>query len=149
MQGRDQGEGRGGGAFPEQPIYKEEIGLGRHLFKRGGYGKGVRLGRHAPAALDAQRLQRAAHDAHARFRGADDGGFKAHECGAAEDFHLFLQGQRDGKGEGASLPDLRLGPNLTAHVFDHVAGDAQAEPGPAVPPRQRGVGLFEGLEELR
>ena len=100
-------------------------------------------------ALDAERLQRAAHDFDAGFRGADHDGPQAHEGGAAEHLHLFLQRQADREGEGAALPHFRLDPDLAAHVFDHVPGDAQAEARAAVPPGQGGVRLLERLEQLR
>lgn len=85
-------------------------------------------------ALDAECLQRAAHDPDARIRRADHDRLQIHEGIAAEHFHLFLKRQPYGERERASLPDFRFDPDFPAHVFDHIPGDAQAE---AVPPCRR------------
>lgn len=85
-------------------------------------------------ALDAEGLQRAAHDPDARIRRADHDRLQIHEGIAAEHFHLFLKRQPYGERERASLSDFRFDPDFPAHVFDHIPGDAQAE---AVPPCRR------------
>ena len=88
-------------------------------------------------ALDAEGLQRAAHDPDARIRRADHDRLQIHEGIAAEHFHLFLKRQPYGERERASLSDFRFDPDFPAHVFDHIPGDAQAEARAAVPPGQR------------
>ena len=149
LQLRRKAQGRGAVPIAEQAIDDDEIRPERLLPQRGEDGKRAHPAGDVALALDAECLQRAAHDPDARIRRADHDRLQIHEGIAAEHFHLFLKRQPYGERERASLPDFRFDPDFPAHVFDHIPGDAQAEARAAVPPGQRGVGLFERLEQLR
>ena len=55
--------------------------------------------------------------------------------------------QAGGKPEAAAHPRRTLRTDLAAHQFRQSPGDGQPEAGAAVAARDRGVGLFEGLEQ--
>ena len=56
-------------------------------------------------------------------------------------------GQRQLDDEGRALAQLALDLDLAAHQLRQLAADGQAQPGAAEPPRGRGVGLGELLEQ--
>ncbi|MFQ9491770.1 MAG: hypothetical protein ACLR0N_13255 [Bilophila wadsworthia] len=85
-------------------------------------------------ALDAECLQRAAHDPDARIRRADHDRLQIHEGIAAEHFHLFLKRQPYGERERASLPDsdsTQISPPMFSTIYR-----AMLRPSP-VPPCRR------------
>ena len=57
--------------------------------------------------------------------------------------------QTNGEMEAAAAADLALDPDPPAHQADQAGGDGQAQPGPAMPPGGRAVGLLEHAEDGR
>ncbi len=88
---------------------------------------GVVLGQQHPQARGVQGLVRLGHGA-----------------GRA-----LLVRQRQVEDEARALPRARLRPDLTAHQLDQRAADGQAQAGAAEAAADRGVGLFEALEQPR
>ena len=57
--------------------------------------------------------------------------------------------QANGEMEAAAAADLALDPDPPAHQADQAGGDGQAQPGSAMPPGRRAVGLLEHAEDGR
>ena len=56
--------------------------------------------------------------------------------------------EHGGEMKGAAAVDFAFDPQLASHQLDELAGDRQAEPGPAVPAGRRTVCLGKRLEDL-
>ena len=81
-------------------------------------------------------------DEHARVLGQPGPRAPARALGVDHD-------ERDLEPERAAAAGLGLGRQLAAHDRDQPARDREPQPGAAEPPRGRGVGLRERLEQLR
>ena len=66
---------------------------------------------------------------------------------AAADGGRLPSGQRQLEPEGAAARRLAVQADLAAHHLHQLPADGQTQPGAAVPPGGRGVGLGEGLEQ--